>query len=87
MVWYNFDTHGQILIFLEEILPVKEAIKRRFNMPLQITSASDFLCFPVLPGSAEQNGETRNHIFFFTQMLYYSRALLQLDCVAHTMHH
>jgi len=48
---------------------------RRFTMPPQITCAS------ALPG---KTGNTK--IAFFTQMLYQSRALQQLDCAARKMH-
>jgi len=44
-------------------------------MPPQMTCAS------ALPGNT---GNMK--ITFFTQMLYYSRALQQLDCVARTVH-
>jgi len=56
---YNFVTHEQILIFLAETLPIKWAIKRYFNMLVQITCAS------ALPGKTVKH---ENHIF--TQMLY-----------------
>jgi len=41
---YNFNTHEWILIFLAEMLPIKQAIKRRFTTPPQVTCAS------ALPG-------------------------------------
>ena len=34
---YNFDAHKWILIFLAQMLRLKQAIKRRFTMPPQIT--------------------------------------------------
>jgi len=59
MVCYNFGTHEQILIFVAEMLLTKQAIKKCFNMPPQVTCAS------ALPG---KTGKHENHIF--TQMLY-----------------
>ena len=45
----DFDT------FLVEMLPMKQAIKRRFAMPPQIT------CTSALPGKTRKH---ENHIFF-----------------------
>jgi len=56
---YNFDTREHILIFLAEMLPMKQAIKRRFTELPQITCAS------ALHG---KTGKHENRIF--TQTLY-----------------
>jgi len=54
------------LTFLVEMLPIKQAIKRRFTMPNQVTCAS------ALPG---QRGNAK--IAFSPQMLYYCIAWIQ----------
>jgi len=58
---------------LAGMLPIKWAIKRLYTLPPH-----------VLPTTYRKTGNTK--ITFFTQMLYYSRALQQLDCIARTMH-
>jgi len=54
LVCYNFDIRERILIFLAEMLPMNQAIKRRFTMPPQITCAS------ALP---DKMGKHENRIF------------------------
>ena len=55
MACYNFDTHEWTFdIFLAEMLPIKQAIKRSFTMPPQVT------CTSALPG---KTGKRENHIF------------------------
>jgi len=49
------------LIFLAEMLPIKQAVKRRFTMPAQITCAS---ALPVKMGKHE------NHIFYSIGLCY-----------------
>ena len=71
MACYNFDTHEQILIFLAEMLRIKWAIKRCFNMPSQIT------CGSVLPG---KTGKHENHIFHSNAILVESVAAVGLCC-------
>jgi len=68
LVYYNFDIRERILIFLAEMLPIKQAIKRRFTMPPQITCAS------ALPGKTGKHKKSH----FFTQMLYQCTARIQL---------
>ena len=54
LAYYNFDTHEWILIFLAEMLPIKQATKRRFTVPPQVTCAS------ALP---RKTGKRKNYIF------------------------
>jgi len=49
MACYNVDIHELILIFLAEMLPIKCAIKKCFNVPPQITCAS------ALPGKTRKS--------------------------------
>jgi len=56
---YNFDACEQILIFLAEMLPIKQAIRRCFTMPPQLV----LLLYRYL----EKWGNTK--IALFTQML------------------
>jgi len=61
MACYNFDTHEQILIFFGRTVTDKvQAIKRCFNMPLQI------ICASALPG---KTGKHENHIFHSNAVL------------------
>jgi len=59
MACYNFDTYEQILLFLAEMLRIKQAIKKCFDMPPQMTCASAL---------AGKRGNMK--ITFFTQTLY-----------------
>jgi len=54
LAYYNFVTHERISIFMAEMLPIKQAIKRRFTMPPHTTCAS------ALSG---KTGQRENHIF------------------------
>jgi len=56
LVCYNFDIREHISHFLAEVSLIKWAIKRFFNVPPQITSAS------ALPGKMEKH---ENRIFHF----------------------
>jgi len=51
---YNLDIRERILIFLAQMLLIKQAIKRRFAVPSHVTCAS------VLPG---KTGKHENCIF------------------------
>jgi len=72
MACYNFDTHEQILIFFDRNVTDKEAVKRSFNMPPQITCAS------ALPG---KTGKHENHIFHSNAVFVESAAAVGLCCV------
>ena len=73
---YNFDTREHILIFLAEMLPMKQAIKRHFNMPPEVT------CTSALPG---KTGKHENHIFHSNAVLVESAAA-ELHYAACTVH-
>jgi len=72
MACYNFDTHEQILIFFDRNVTDKEAVKRSFNMPPQITCAS------ALPGKM---GKHKNHIFHSNAVFVESAAAVGLCCM------
>jgi len=73
---YNFDTHERILIFFGRNVTGSVGNQTHFTMPPQIA------CAFALPS---KTGNTKSA--FFTHMLYYLRALQQLDCVVYTMHY
>ena len=73
---YNFDTHERILILFGRNVTGSVGNQTHFTMPPQIA------CAFALPS---KTGNTKSA--FFTHMLYYLRALQQLDCVVYTMHY
>jgi len=71
MACYNFDTYEQILLFLAEMLRIKQAIKKCFDMPPQMTCASAL---------AGKRGKHENHIFHSNAVLVESAAVVGLCC-------